>query len=181
MSSPLQAMAWRVAAGALLGAVLGFVAVQVVAWWQALGPVPAGLGVWWVKARHEWPADQGHMVPASLRVFRLPARTVRVLHRDGTRYLRQEATGPVRMAGGDWSTWGAWSETPLRPAVAMPGERYDVRRRLCSDRPCAAVDDHLLRDLEEAVNTPGSFTTQGRAGLLVVSPYRRRVYFVGGV
>ena len=69
----------------------------------------------------------------------------------------------------------------LRPALASPGERYDVRRRLCSDRPCAAVDAHLLRDLEEAVNTPGGFTAQGRAGLLVVSPYRRRVFFVGGV
>ena len=181
MSGPVHALAWRVVAGALLGAVIALAVLQTLAWWQALGPVPDGLGVWWVKARHEWPADGGHVAPASLRVFRLPARTARVLHRDGTRYLRRAASGPVRTADGEWSTWGAWAETPLRPALASPGERYDVRRRLCSDRPCAAVDAHLLRDLEEAVNTPGSFTAQGRAGLLVVSPYRRRVFFVGGV
>lgn len=75
-----------------------------------------------------------------------------------------------------------WQPTPVVPDARWPagtgGHDAIVYDYVCAYGVCIDIDDAILEDATSALTEHGNYVAYGRIGMLVVSPKRRRAYFL---
>lgn len=118
---------------------------------------------------------------SGILVYPLP-ESVMVNVRSGLPFFEQLPTH-YQDPGRDWrGSYSNWRETP----VVAEEHRWERRGSeplkaidyLCYYGICADVDPALLTQVDEIINSPGSYYAYGRIGMLIVSPDKRLVVYL---
>jgi len=174
---------------------LGFIAVSVLlcvglrAGWallehrHRLAYAPPGLQVRRIEYANEasWGFGPGGN-EAGIVVYALPREVAERIDAQGVRFLDALDDAPSPRSGGWEGRFDDWTPTPVAPDAHWParagGQRSLVYDYVCAYGFCIDIEDAVLKDAEAALQTPGNYYAYGRIGLFVVSPKRRRAYFL---
>lgn len=196
------ALAFALGAGIVYGLVraalrwpLGFIAASVLlcvglrAGWallehrHRLAFVPQGLQVRSIEYANEasWGFGPGGN-EAGIVVYALPVGVADRIEAQGVRFLDTLGDDRSPRSGGWQGRFDGWKPTPVAPDAHWPagagGKRSLVYDYVCAYGFCIDIEDTILKDAEAALLTPGNYYAYGRIGMIVVSPKRRRAYFL---
>lgn len=147
--------------------------------------VPDALGVSAIsyELQESWGFGPGGN-EAGILVYPLSEEVSRQLEQGGVKFLQ---TMPPNQNQADRRWQGAyetWLETPaVNPQWKLNAKtgHLDVMDYICVYGFCIDVDPGVVNEANEIVNSAGSYYAQGRIGIIVVSPKRKKVlYFYNG-
>ncbi len=162
------------------GPLAGYVAVTNA---SMLQDVPRALGVDSIlhDGRITW-----SLADAGVRVYALPPDAIANITAGGEVYLNSLPPNRSKWLEGwrgDYSQHGGWRRTPM-----APGRHWQLNAEAgtflvpdyFTQRDWRMVRHHedVARQIEAAVNRPGSFYAVGRAGTLIISPAVRKVFYI---
>ena len=121
---------------------------------------------------------------AGILVYPLSEEVSRQVEQGGVKFLQ---TMPPNQNQADRRWQGAyetWLETPaVNPQWKLNAKtgRLDVMDYICVYGFCIDVEPGVVNEANEIVNSAGSYYAQGRIGIIVVSPKKKKVlYFYNG-
>lgn len=145
--------------------------------------VPDGLHVRHIEYANEasWGFGPGGN-EAGILVYSLPSGIADRIDAGGVSFLAglrdHRRTQPSEWQG----RFEDWKPTPVQPDAHWPagagGQRSLVYDYVCAYGFCIEIEDAVLKDVGSALEEPGNYYAYGRIGMIVVSPKRRRVYFL---
>ena len=147
--------------------------------------VPDALGVHAIsyELQESWGFGPGGN-EAGILVYPLSEVVSRQVEQGGVQFLQ---TLPPNQDQPDRRWQGAyeiWMETPAaNPQWKLNAKtgRLDVMDYICAYGFCIDVEPGVVNEANEIVNSPGSYYAQGRIGIIVVSPKKKKVlYFYNG-
>lgn len=150
-----------------------------------LNHVPDGLGVSTIsyELQESWGFGPGGN-EAGILVYPLSEEVSRQVEQGGVKFLQ---TMPPNQDQADRRWQGAyetWLETPaVTPQWKLNAKtgRLDVMDYICAYGFCIDVEPGIVNEANEIVNSAGSYYAQGRIGIIVVSPKKKKVlYFYNG-
>lgn len=177
-------------------AILGALAISIAGAWAALQAgliwsethhrlayVPDGLQVRDVAYANEEAQGIGPGAnEAGILVYPLPAGIAARIEHEGVVFL-DRLPDNTRPRSAAWQgRFEDWQRTPIVPDARWPAgtgrHRSLVYDYVCAYGVCIDIDAAILADATSALTETGNYVAYGRIGMLVVSPKRRRVYFL---
>lgn len=150
-----------------------------------LNHVPDALGVHSIsyELQESWGFGPGGN-EAGILVYPLSEEVSRQVEQGGVKFLQ---TMPPNQNQEDRRWQGAyetWLETPVaNPQWKLNAKtgRLDVMDYICVYGFCIDVAPDVVKEANEIVNSAGSYYAQGRIGIIVVSPTKKKIlYFYNG-
>ena len=119
---------------------------------------------------------------AGILVYALPEPIADRIEVEGLAFL-ELLPDNTRARSAAWQgRFAAWEKTPVVPDARWPAGtgRHDslVYDYVCAYGVCIDIDEAVRKDAEAALTEAGNYAAYGRIGMLVVSPKRRRAYFL---
>lgn len=119
---------------------------------------------------------------AGILVYAIPGPIADRIEAEGLAFL-DHLPDNTRSRSARWQgCFEAWQRTPIVPDARWPAGTgrhgslvYDY---VCAYGVCIDIDDAILGDTAAALTEAGNYVAYGRIGMLVVSPKRRRAYFL---
>jgi hypothetical protein len=141
--------------------------------------VPEALQVKTISYRQEeaWGFGPGGN-EAGIRVYPLPQQIAERISQQ-----RIEFFNDLPPNQGWRGTYEKWSQTPViandrwKPKDATTGS-LDIYDYICTYGFCIDIDETVLRQATEIINSKGSYYAYGRIGLIVVSPSKKVVLYM---
>lgn len=123
---------------------------------------------------------------AGVRVYAVPSDALVNIASGGEMYLNSLPPNKSRWLErwrGDYSGHGGWRRTPIAPGRSWRLDAGEDRLSVpgfFAQREWRMVRRHedVARQIEAAINQPGSFYAVGRAGTLIISPAIRKAFYI---
>jgi hypothetical protein len=121
---------------------------------------------------------------AGILVYPLSDEVARQVERGGVQFLQSMPRNQNQETRGWQGNYETWLETPGANPQWKPDAktgRLNVMDYICVYGFCIDVAPEVVAEANEIVNSAGSYYAQGRIGIIVVSPKKKKVlYFYNG-
>ncbi|SFV01744.1 hypothetical protein SAMN05216350_11360 [Polaromonas sp. YR568] len=150
-----------------------------------LNHVPDALGVSSItyELQESWGFGPGGN-EAGILVYPLSGELSRQVEQGGVQFLQNMPRNQNQETRGWQGNYETWLETPVaNPQWKLNAKtgRLDVMDYICVYGFCIDVAPDVVKDANEIVNSAGSYYAQGRIGIIVVSPKKKKIlYFYNG-
>lgn len=121
---------------------------------------------------------------AGILVYPLSDQLSRQVEQGGVKFLQNMPRNQNQETRGWQGNYETWLETPAANPQWKPDAktgRLNVMDYICVYGFCIDVAPEVVAEANEIVNSAGSYYAQGRIGIIVVSPKKKKVlYFYNG-
>ena len=118
---------------------------------------------------------------AGIRVYPLSEKISNQIKKLGIEYFETLPANENQKNRRWRGIYDSWSETPVKEEQYWKydeGGRLDVYDYICRYGFCINIDEDVLRQATDIINSEGSYYAYGRIGLIVISPRENIVLYV---
>jgi hypothetical protein len=118
---------------------------------------------------------------AGIRTYPLKGEIANLISIQGIEFFNSMPANQ-KQANRDWrGRYGDWAETPISSISWKNKEEtgsLDIYDYICAYGFCIDIDDAVVKEATQIMNSKGSYYAYGRIGLIVVSPSRKLVLYM---
>jgi hypothetical protein len=118
---------------------------------------------------------------AGIRVFSLPESIANQISGRGIEFFNNLPSNKNQKKRRSRGKYASWSETPIKESRFWKQSkrgRLEIYDYICRYGFCIKIDDEVVKQVTDIINSEGSYYAYGRIGLIVVSPANNLVIYM---